>query len=256
MAAAAKLPMFVEKPVAETPAEILALFKVAEEHGVPLCCGFQRRWDDSYVAAKRAIRDEGRAGDVVCDPPAVVGGAERVGHPTPCHVQTLASVFFGDSPTPPIEFLKQGGDPFMDLAPHDIDFVRWVLQDVRVVWLLCCAGAWLPPVIAALSVYVECTGTRGSVRHGVQLQRRTARRRCPGQRVHDADVFAGYRRFVCHVAVGDVRVRPALRVFRDERLSLRDQQTHRARDGIGRVRRRDAVAAALVSGEVPAGVFR
>ena len=34
------------------------------------------------------------------------------------------------SPCPPLEFLKKGGDPFMDLAPHDVDFICWVLQDV------------------------------------------------------------------------------------------------------------------------------
>ena len=42
----------------------------------------------------------------------------------------MVRVFFADHPVPPIEFLTAGGgDPFTDLAPHDIDFVRWVLDD-------------------------------------------------------------------------------------------------------------------------------
>ena len=33
------------------------------------------------------------------------------------------TVFFGDHPIPSIEFLLRGGDIFMDLSAHDVDFV-------------------------------------------------------------------------------------------------------------------------------------
>lgn len=36
---------------------------------------------------------------------------------------------FRDHPVPPIEFLLQGGDPFTDLAPHDLDWMRAVLKE-------------------------------------------------------------------------------------------------------------------------------
>ena len=36
---------------------------------------------------------------------------------------------FRDHPVPPIEFLKGGGDPFHDLAVHDIDFVLLLLGE-------------------------------------------------------------------------------------------------------------------------------
>lgn len=35
---------------------------------------------------------------------------------------------FRDNPTPPLEFLKKSGDPFVDLAPHDLDFVRLLMR--------------------------------------------------------------------------------------------------------------------------------
>lgn len=104
-AATAGWNIFVEKPVAAGPDEISELFEFCEKAGVQLCCGFQRRFDTTYVAAKDAIAEG------------------KIGRPLMC------SIFFGDHPVPPIEFLKQGGDPFMDLSPHDLDFVRFVLQD-------------------------------------------------------------------------------------------------------------------------------
>lgn len=97
------LAVFCEKPVDGEPAVIEKLFKLCESKNVPLCCSFQRRFDTTYVAAKKAI-SEGKIG-------------------TP----TFARVFFADHPCPSLEFLKQGGCPFMDLAPHDVDFVRWCL---------------------------------------------------------------------------------------------------------------------------------
>ncbi|KAL3932390.1 MAG: hypothetical protein SGBAC_010867 [Bacillariaceae sp.] len=38
-----------------------------------------------------------------------------------------ANIFFGDHPVPSLEFLKEGGDIFMDLSAHDVDFVLQVM---------------------------------------------------------------------------------------------------------------------------------
>ena len=105
LAAAAGLPVFTEKPVAEDAASIARIYGLARDAGVALCCGFQRRFDRSYVACANSV----------------FRGA--VGKPT------MVSVFFGDHPVPPLEFLKNGGCPFMDLSPHDVDYVRWVLGE-------------------------------------------------------------------------------------------------------------------------------
>lgn len=101
--------IFTEKPVGENAEKITKLFRLCNDKGVQLCCGFQRRFDKSYVDLKRAVQ-MGKIGDV-----------------------QMVRVFFADHPVPPIEFLTAGGgDPFTDLAPHDIDFVRWVLDDEAV----------------------------------------------------------------------------------------------------------------------------
>ena len=90
------LAVFVEKPVAETPDEISELYDLCSASRVPLCCGFQRRFDPSYVDAARAIH-ESKIGD----------------RPISAHI------FFGDSPGPPMSFLKsRGGEIFMDLCVH------------------------------------------------------------------------------------------------------------------------------------------
>lgn len=103
LAATNGLHIFSEKPIGEHPADIQWCFDFCRRHSVQLCCGFQRRFDDSYVGLKQAVA----RGDI--------------GTPSMIHV------FFADHPAPPIEFLKLGGDPFMDLSVHDVDFIRWVL---------------------------------------------------------------------------------------------------------------------------------
>lgn len=97
--------IFIEKPISGTPSEIREMFALSRKSGIELCCGFQRRFDASYVKLKQAIT------------------AGAVGTPS------FARVFFADHPVPELKFLLQDGCPFMDLTPHDIDFVRWCLDD-------------------------------------------------------------------------------------------------------------------------------
>uniref|UniRef100_A0A7S3PH51 Gfo/Idh/MocA-like oxidoreductase N-terminal domain-containing protein n=1 Tax=Aplanochytrium stocchinoi TaxID=215587 RepID=A0A7S3PH51_9STRA len=98
--------IFCEKPIDGQGKEISRLFAYCKEKSVPLCCGFQRRFDKSYAK----VREQ------------VVAG--KIGTPV------MARVFFADHPPPPLSFLKSaGGDPFIDLAPHDLDFICWCLND-------------------------------------------------------------------------------------------------------------------------------
>mmetsp|Transcript_10651 Transcript_10651/g.22902 ORF Transcript_10651/g.22902 Transcript_10651/m.22902 type:complete len:369 (-) Transcript_10651:299-1405(-) len=99
------LSIFVEKPVAMHPVQIKELYQVCSSYNVPLCCGFQRRFDNSYLAAMEALQ------------------AGEIGKPL------SAQIFFGDSPCPPLQFLLAGGNIFNDLCIHDADFIRWALQD-------------------------------------------------------------------------------------------------------------------------------
>lgn len=80
---------------------------MASDHGVRLCCGFQRRFDPSYLSLYHQVNT-----------------LRSVGRPL------SASIFFGDHPVPSRQFLLQGGGNIIsDCSAHDVDFVRWVLGD-------------------------------------------------------------------------------------------------------------------------------
>lgn len=98
--------VFTEKPVGETADEIQALFGMAEAGNMTLACGFQRRFDASYQAACNAIQ----SGQVIGTP-------------------ISANIFFADHPAPPKQFMLTGGDIFLDLCAHDVDYITHVLQD-------------------------------------------------------------------------------------------------------------------------------
>lgn len=104
-AAAHNIDIFTEKPVDETAQKVKHLFDICNEANVSLCCGFQRRFDDSYRATQQAI------------------SCGKIGKPL------HANFFFADHPTPPKEFLLTGGDIFYDLSAHDVDYIRWCLND-------------------------------------------------------------------------------------------------------------------------------
>ncbi|CAK4347334.1 unnamed protein product [Aphanomyces euteiches] len=116
----------VEKPVAGSLEELDAAYQVCEEGHVPLFCSFQRRFDPHYVALRDAVV------------------AKEIGI-----VQSIQTVF-RDHPCPPIEFLKTGGDPFHDLAVHDIDFVCDLLQEYPT--QVFAYGTSLQPELAAVNV--------------------------------------------------------------------------------------------------------
>eukprot|EP00397_Hematodinium_sp_SG-2012_P033367 GEMP01035641.1.p1 GENE.GEMP01035641.1~~GEMP01035641.1.p1 ORF type:complete len:411 (+),score=54.88 GEMP01035641.1:80-1234(+) len=99
--ARAKKHVAVEKPVCISKEDILACYEECAKNGVVLHCSFQRRFDPIYQKLADTVRS-GFCGDRLCS------------------IRTV----FRDHPCPPIEFLKKGGDPFHDLAVHDIDFIR------------------------------------------------------------------------------------------------------------------------------------
>ena len=112
-AAEARVPVFCEKPVAldiETTKQVL---QKVEESGNPTQIGFQRRFDEGYINAKKLLA-EGK-----------VGNLHRV------HVVT------GDYPPPPASYLKGSGYLFKDCTIHDADIIRWVTgQEVEEVHVI------------------------------------------------------------------------------------------------------------------------
>ncbi|RLN87354.1 hypothetical protein BBJ28_00026734 [Nothophytophthora sp. Chile5] len=80
--------------------EIDAAYDECLKSQVQLFCSFQRRFDPSYAALRAECVDKQSIGKL----------------------QSIHTVF-RDHPCQPVEFLKTGGDPFHDLAVHDIDYV-------------------------------------------------------------------------------------------------------------------------------------
>ena len=105
IAAQNDLAIFVEKPVDQSSDEVQSLVDLCKSHNIPLCCGFQRRFDASYLAAAEKVR------------------SGEIGQPL------SATIFFGDHPCPTIEFLRAGGDIFSDLAIHDVNYIQYALED-------------------------------------------------------------------------------------------------------------------------------
>lgn len=96
------LHVFCEKPIAETTEEVDELYNLAKEKNLYLLCGFQRRFDPSFMKLKQSI-DNGDIGKVQ-----VIKTTSR------------------DHPLPSFEFLKTSGGIFHDCASHDIDVHRWL----------------------------------------------------------------------------------------------------------------------------------
>jgi len=115
------LPVFCEKPVAQHTHEVDEVYALAESKGLPLLCGFQRRFDPSFMKLKKAIVD-GQIGQVQI-------------------VRTTSR----DHPLPSFEFLKTSGGIFHDCCSHDIDVHRWLVgEDPIEVYAV--GKAWFPEI--------------------------------------------------------------------------------------------------------------
>ncbi len=92
-----------EKPMAMTPAECDQMIDACGTAGVRLQIGFMRRFDDSFVSARKRI-DAGEIGDVVL-------------------VKSLTH-----GPSVPQEWMydiKASNGPLAEVNSHDIDTLRW-----------------------------------------------------------------------------------------------------------------------------------
>ncbi|HWL97249.1 MAG TPA: Gfo/Idh/MocA family oxidoreductase [Nocardioidaceae bacterium] len=98
----ARVPVFVEKPLAVDVAGTVDLVHAIAESGVPVQLGFQRRFDPGYVEAKRKV-DAGELG----------------------WVHTLRSCTLDPAPPTPVYVASSGGI-FRDCAVHDFDSIRWM----------------------------------------------------------------------------------------------------------------------------------
>lgn len=100
--AEAEVPVFCEKPVAETGPQTADLVRRLGDSPVPIQVGFQRRHDDAFVAVKEAV-DSGELG----------------------FIGTIRSTTLDPEPREP-QFVATSGGLFRDCAVHDFDAIRWV----------------------------------------------------------------------------------------------------------------------------------
>jgi len=105
------IPVFVEKPVADTVASALALVEAADVSGVPVLVGHHRRHSPDMQEARRAIL-RGDLGEIVA-----VSGL--------CLVRKHESYFEADWRR------RQGGGPLLINAIHDIDCLRFLCGDIE-----------------------------------------------------------------------------------------------------------------------------
>lgn len=105
-AARAGKDIFCEKPIALSLADADRAIAAVEQAGVLLQIGFMRRYDPAYQEAKRLI-DVG-----------------RIGRPI-----TFRSASFDGHISPSRDFLARCGGIFPDVALHDFDLARWLMDD-------------------------------------------------------------------------------------------------------------------------------
>ncbi|WP_091584231.1 Gfo/Idh/MocA family oxidoreductase [Alteribacillus bidgolensis] len=100
----AKKHIFVEKPLTQYVSEADQVIDVIRKNQVFCQVGFMRRFDPDYAEAKRRIQN----GDI--GQPLYFKGVSRDGN------------------IPPVEFLKNSGGIFLDLAIHEYDIARYLLD--------------------------------------------------------------------------------------------------------------------------------
>jgi myo-inositol 2-dehydrogenase / D-chiro-inositol 1-dehydrogenase len=101
-ALARRIPIFCEKPLAESLAETIDLAAAIETSDVPFQLGFQRRFDPGYREARRLL-ETGELGTL------------------------YAARLAGHDPAPPHEsYIPASGGLFRDFSIHDFDVIRWL----------------------------------------------------------------------------------------------------------------------------------
>ena len=103
--------IFCEKPVDLSLERTKALVDMANQSGVKLMLGFNRRFDPDFLQARKSIQD-GRIGDI-----------------------QIIKITGRDPGLPPLDYIKNSGGLFMDMAIHDFDMARYMMgKEVKEVY--------------------------------------------------------------------------------------------------------------------------
>ena len=94
--------IFCEKPVDLSVEKVEAVIKAAQDAGVKLQIGFNRRFDHNFRKVKELIQSE------------VIGDLQ------------ILKITSRDPGPPPVEYIKVSGGIFMDMTIHDFDMARFL----------------------------------------------------------------------------------------------------------------------------------
>ena len=168
-AARAGKAILCEKPIDLDTRRARQAVAVAEDCGVPLAIGFNRRFDSNFRALKARLE----AGDI--------GQLETV------------AITSRDPEPPPIAYLRGSGGMFRDMMIHDFDMLRW-LTDEDAVELHAMAANLIDPAI----------GAAGDVDTAIVTLRMASGRLC--QITASRRAAYGYdQRIECHGSLGMLR---------------------------------------------------
>ena len=117
--------VFCEKPIATDLAETIEAINACNEAGVKLMTALQRRFDPNFMRVKQAITT-GEVGDVV-----------------------QIKLCSRDPAPPPFEYVQGGGGIFKDMAVHDLDMARF-LMDSEPVEVMALGSCQIDPAIKVL----------------------------------------------------------------------------------------------------------
>jgi len=123
--AAAGKHVFCEKPIATDLTETIEAINACNEAGVQLMTALQRRFDPNFRRVKKAVVN-GEVGEVV-----------------------TIKLCSRDPAPPPVEYVKGGGGIFKDMAVHDLDMARF-LMDSEPVEILALGSCQIDPAIKDL----------------------------------------------------------------------------------------------------------
>ncbi len=168
-AARAGKAILCEKPIDLDTQRARQAVAVAEDCGVPLAIGFNRRFDSNFRALKARLE----AGDI--------GQLETV------------AITSRDPEPPAIEYLRSSGGLFRDMMIHDFDMVRWLTGE-DAVELHAMAANLIDPAIGAI----------GDVDTAIVTLRMASGRLC--QIATSRRAAYGYdQRIECHGSLGMAR---------------------------------------------------
>ncbi len=133
-ASAAGKHIFCEKPIDLKIERIEKALAAVQKAGVKLQIGFNRRFDPTFARAREFVAS-GRVGEV--------------------HLVRITS---RDPAPPPLEYVKQSGGIFLDMAIHDFDMARF-LTGSEVVEIFATGAALVDPNLERLGDVDTCVTT-------------------------------------------------------------------------------------------------